>query len=240
MQQSESIANLTKALVQVQAELKPVKRESTNDYLGTRYASLAECWEAVRALLTSNGLAVIQTMEPGTNGSVHVATTLAHTSGEWTRGVLDVHPVKADPQSLGSAISYGRRYSLAAVLGLASGDDDGEQAMNRSSQPAQPRGQSQPTPNQGQQQRPPQSPPQSQGAQSQGQGQGQQWPASEKQRKAIFAISKQKQLDPKQVAGELLGRTVGSLNDLSSKEASLVIEHLNSRQSATQTGDAPF
>jgi hypothetical protein len=57
------------------------------------------------------------------NNSV-LETTLYHTSGEWISGTQLVNPVKNDPQGLGSAITYARRYSLSAILGLVSDDDD--------------------------------------------------------------------------------------------------------------------
>jgi hypothetical protein len=107
MEQSESIGKLAEALSKAQS-----------------------VWEAIRQPLTDNALAVIQTTEPCEEG-VTVITTIAHSSGEWMRGRLSLYPKVNDPQGIGSAISYGRRYALAAISGVAQIDDDAESAMNR-------------------------------------------------------------------------------------------------------------
>ena len=67
------------------------------------------------------------------NGVTALVTTLHHTSGQWIRGYYPVTAVKADPQAMGSAITYARRYALSAIVGVVSeDDDDGESAMGRS------------------------------------------------------------------------------------------------------------
>ena len=78
--------------------------------------------------LSDNELAVVQITE-GTAESLALVTILTHSSGEWIRGVLPLCPVKYDPQGIGSAITYARRYALAAMVGVCQVDDDGEAAM---------------------------------------------------------------------------------------------------------------
>lgn len=78
--------------------------------------------DATKGALAKNGLAVSQLVD--TNGVVHVDTLLMHESGEWIRSSISLKPKADDPQSIGSAITYGRRYSLGAILGVASEDDD--------------------------------------------------------------------------------------------------------------------
>jgi uncharacterized protein (DUF3820 family) len=66
------------------------------------------------------------------NGQTALVTTLLHSSGQWVRGVYPVNPIKNDPQAIGSAITYARRYALASIVGVvAEEDDDGEMAMGR-------------------------------------------------------------------------------------------------------------
>ena len=131
MDKSESITELTKALVKFQAALKPAVRDKTNPYLKSRYADLSGVWEVCRALLQENRLAVVQVSGIDAGGT-YLETLLAHESGEWISGRYPLKPVKPDdPQALGSALTYARRYSLAAVLGIVTEDDDAESAMAR-------------------------------------------------------------------------------------------------------------
>lgn len=130
--QSESIAALAGALSKAQAEIKGAEKDKSNPYFKSKYADLSSIWDACKEPLTQNGLAVIQTTELN-GGNVVVVTTLAHESGEWIRGKLGLKPVKEDPQSAGSALTYARRYALAAIVGVCPDDDDAEDAMARNS-----------------------------------------------------------------------------------------------------------
>lgn len=127
---SSSIKELATALSKAQASISAAKKDTENGHFKSKYADLASVWEACRAALTSNGLAVVQTTKPTQEG-VTVVTTLLHSSGEWMRGELFIRPVKSDPQGIGSALTYARRYALAAMVGVAPEDDDGEGAMDR-------------------------------------------------------------------------------------------------------------
>ena len=130
---SESISKLVPALIAAQHEIAPATKERRNPFYKSKYSDLADIWDVCREPLFKNGLAVIQTTEAGiVLGTVIIITTLVHTSGEWVRGRLPMTPVKNDPQATGSAITYGRRYGLAAIVGVVSvEDDDG----NKASQP---------------------------------------------------------------------------------------------------------
>ena len=120
---SESISELAKALSNFQGKMTAVKKDATNPFYKSKYATLDIIWETIRKPLSENGLSVAQTMNL-TEGNNVLETTLYHTSGEWISGTQLVNPVKNDPQGLGSAITYARRYSLSAILGLVSDDDD--------------------------------------------------------------------------------------------------------------------
>ena len=128
--QSPEIGKLAEALAKAQAEMEPATKDANNPFFKSQYASLASCWQACRGPLTKHGLAVIQTTEPD-NGNVTVISILTHSSGQWVKGKLSVKPPKTDSQALGSCLSYLRRYSLSALVGLSTQDDDAESTMSR-------------------------------------------------------------------------------------------------------------
>lgn len=129
MNQSQEIKELAGALTKAQSALKPASKDGTNPHFKSSYATLQSVWDAARAVLTPNGLSVVQTFEDGEADCVKLRTTLLHSSGQWISGVLTLKPTKADPQGAGSAITYARRYALAAILGIvADEDDDGNAA----------------------------------------------------------------------------------------------------------------
>lgn len=128
--QSEAINELAAALAKAQGKLTGALKDSSNPFFKSRYADLASCWDACRQQLSENGLSVIQTTDV-VDGIVVVRTTLAHSSGQWISGVLPVKTKDDGPQAQGSGITYARRYALAAIVGLAQIDDDGEAAQAR-------------------------------------------------------------------------------------------------------------
>lgn len=135
---SPELGELAKALAGVQSEIGFARKTAVNPHFKNTYANLADVWDACRAALTKHGLSVVQV--PDTDGErVVLTTTLLHTSGQWIRGVYPVRPVKNDPQSYGSALTYARRYGLAAMVGVvADDDDDGQRASTPSRQVNQP------------------------------------------------------------------------------------------------------
>jgi hypothetical protein len=130
MIQSESIANLAKALSIVQGKLTHAKKDSANPFFKSKYADLESVWDACRDLLASNGLAVAQF--PGTycelDHSMSLTTILTHESGEYISQEMSVPVTKPDAQGAGSCLTYMRRYALAAVVGVVQADDDGNAA----------------------------------------------------------------------------------------------------------------
>jgi len=121
MKTSDTIKELSGAFVAAQAELKNAAFDAKNPHFGNRYASLAGMRDGVVEVLSKHGLAIIQ----GTafdSGIATVNTRLVHKSGEW---IESVYPFAVDkPQAMGSAYTYARRYSLAAICGIASEEDD--------------------------------------------------------------------------------------------------------------------
>ena len=131
MNQSESIANLAKALSTVQGKLTYAKKDSKNPFFKSNYADLESVWDACRDLLSNNGLAVTQFPGEYFDGTMSLTTIITHSSGEWISQIMSVPVTKPDAQGAGSALTYMRRYALAAVVGVVQADDDG----NAASQP---------------------------------------------------------------------------------------------------------
>lgn len=127
--QSDSIGELAKALCEVQKTELFASTDATN-YFKKSYATLSSVWNVIRKPLTDNGLSVSQTFDVS-DGGVTVVTTLLHTSGEWKSSRLYSALDKPNIQGLGSAITYLRRYSLSAMVGVCPDDDDAESAMSR-------------------------------------------------------------------------------------------------------------
>ena len=142
MKHSDSLAKLAPALVAAQADLKPIVKDGKNPAFRSKYATLDATLEAVRPALAAQGLAVLQGITfPETNGEgrlvgITVETRLVHASGEWMASHVPVPVAKADAHGLGSALSYGRRYGLAALLSLAADDDDDGNAAAKAAPPA--------------------------------------------------------------------------------------------------------
>ena len=135
VRRSETIAKLATALAKAQGELRNVTRDQTakvetrtgGTYQYT-YTELSTVIDSVRAVMASNGLAYFQA--PGADGQdVTVTTILAHQTGEYLESSLTLRAKDALPQSVGSAITYARRYALLAAVGLAPEDDDGQAAQ---------------------------------------------------------------------------------------------------------------
>ena len=129
MNKSESIKELATALAKAQGEIKGAVKDSSNPFFNSKYADLTSVVEAIRSAFSKNGLSYVQTVEPSEKSEVRVSTTILHASGEWfDSGILALPVAKADAQGYGSALTYARRYSLSAAVGVAPEDDDGNAA----------------------------------------------------------------------------------------------------------------
>jgi len=125
---SPTIASLAKALSAAQGEVEGAVKGKANPAFRSKYADLAAVWDACREALTKHGLAVVQSPGPCADGRMEMTTMLAHASGEWMRGTLTIPLGKADAHGYGSAVTYSRRFALAAFVGVAPEDDDGNAA----------------------------------------------------------------------------------------------------------------
>ena len=133
MEKSDSIIKLSAALVKYHSTAIRIGKDATNPHFKNRYASLSQIIEGTEQQLAECGLAVIQLPE----GENHLRTILLHESGEYIAATYKMNPVRNDPQALGSAITYQRRYALGAILSLnIDDDDDGQEASKAPAKPA--------------------------------------------------------------------------------------------------------
>lgn len=136
MKTSESIKNLSKALLKAQSQMGSAKKDSKNPFFKSNYADLPTVMEVVKAPLNEAGIIVLQ---PATSSSYpegvknYITTTLIHAeTGEWISSDTEVVCAKAnDPQAFGAAQTYARRFGLQSMLFIPAEDDDGNYASGR-------------------------------------------------------------------------------------------------------------
>jgi hypothetical protein len=131
MKTSESMGAIAKAVIAFESEMEAVSKGKVNPFFKSKYADLPSIIEATKPLLEKHGLGIIQGAEEGEMGLMKVQTRLIHESGEWIETELPIVPVKSDPQAALSALTYGRRGGLQAILSLSAVDDDYESGMKR-------------------------------------------------------------------------------------------------------------
>lgn len=117
---TEPLSNVCKALAAAQGKLRKAVKDSTNPHFRSRYADLESVIEAMREPFASEGLSVVQSVVDGA-----LLTTIFHASGESISSTVPLFILKQDMQGVGSAITYARRYGLAAACGISQTDDDG-------------------------------------------------------------------------------------------------------------------
>jgi len=137
----EEISPLYTALIAAQTDMLPLYKTSINPHFKSKYVDLSGVVDAVADSLQKNGLALIQMVQlVGPDLKPVLATRLAHTSGEFIESIYPlITKDNSDPQKLGAAITYARRYSMMAMLGIAPEDDDGNSASGRGSSAPAPR-----------------------------------------------------------------------------------------------------
>jgi hypothetical protein len=124
--------DLATALAVAQGEMENAKKVSNNPHFKSKYADLATIWDAIREPLSRNGLSVLQLPCEAPDGKVGLKTILTHSSGQFIEESFFVGLKDAsNPQQVGSALTYMKRYALLGVAGIASEDDDGEATVGR-------------------------------------------------------------------------------------------------------------
>jgi hypothetical protein len=136
MNLEKSTPELFAALAKSQCEVENATKGSVNPHFRNRYADLAEVLNTVRPVISANGLSISQDTSYDGN-LVSVTTAICHTSGGYITSTASCVPAKSDAQGIGSATTYLRRYSIAAMAGIAQEDDDGNAAAHNK-QPEKP------------------------------------------------------------------------------------------------------
>jgi hypothetical protein len=123
MNTSEQINEIATALAKAQGEVENATKNAKNPHFKNDYADLAEVLATVRPVLSKHGIAVVQ-MTAIEGDAMVLHTRLIHTSGQWLESVHPVSKLPERPQTIGANETYARRYSLAAICGIAQADDD--------------------------------------------------------------------------------------------------------------------
>ena len=132
MNKSDSIKEIAISMCKVQTSMEVANKSKENPFFNSKYADLSEVLRCIKGVLPSHDLSFMQ-MPSFENGVVSVETIVMHVSGEWISSISASPIAKSNPQGVGDAITYLRRYSLAAIFGLAQQDDDGNSNSEQSS-----------------------------------------------------------------------------------------------------------
>ncbi|CAB5220033.1 Essential recombination function protein [uncultured Caudovirales phage] len=128
MNTSESIELIATALAKAQGEVANPVFNKTNPHFKSSYADLSSVLNAVRPILSKNGISIMQLTNLEESGLV-LYTRLTHSSGQW---VQSVYPVTASGkhQEIAASLTYAKRLSLSAIVGVSGEDDDDGNAAN--------------------------------------------------------------------------------------------------------------
>jgi hypothetical protein len=122
---SETIGAIAPALIKAQSQMQGISKEGKNPAFKSKYVTLDSILDTLRPILTSNGLMLTQgSQQPETMQAVTVESRIIHTSGEWISTTVTIPVTKPDAHGLGSALTYGRRYSVSALLAISADEDD--------------------------------------------------------------------------------------------------------------------
>ena len=137
MRTSDEINELAAALAKAQGVIANPDKGKVNPHFKSRYADIADGLEVIRPALSAQGLAFVQTTEVDRNADVLLTTRLIHASGQWIESDYPVGRA-GDHQKLGASLTYAKRQSLFALVGVAGAldDDDGNEASKGAPAPA--------------------------------------------------------------------------------------------------------
>jgi len=138
MNTEKATPELFAALAAAQGEIENATKNAKNPHFRNNYADLAECLNTIRPVFSAHGLAVVQSAGYFDGAMVTVTTIITHKTGGMISSESTCVPAKTDAQGIGAATTYLRRYSVAAMCGIAQEDDDGQTAMHNS-KPAAPK-----------------------------------------------------------------------------------------------------
>jgi hypothetical protein len=128
MRSSETLNEFAGALAKAQGEMENAILNKVNPHFKSKYADLAAIRDAIIPSLAKHGIAMIQAIDSDDTGPF-LTTRLVHSSGQWVESVYPL-PANAKPQEFGSALTYGKRYSLASLCGISADEDDDANEAN--------------------------------------------------------------------------------------------------------------
>ena len=128
---SSKIDKLAGSLAKAQSEMGGVAKGKVNPFYKSSYADINSCIEACMPALNKHGLSISQGNRFCATTGYYITTMLLHESGQWLKSEIRIPLTnKKDAQEIGSACTYGRRYGLTSMVGLAQVDDDGNSTVN--------------------------------------------------------------------------------------------------------------
>ena len=134
---SKTVGAIAGALAKAQSEMTMVEAKSTNPFFNSKYASLAAVLQVAMPALNTNEIALVQGNRwDNDNNGFYITSMLMHSSGEWIKSEIRMPIAKKDAHGIGAATTYGRRYLLSSMVGIAQADDDGNQAVKRAPRPS--------------------------------------------------------------------------------------------------------
>ena len=129
---TDQLDKIAPAFLRAQRAMKPVAKSATNPHFKSKYAPLDAIMETDKEALNDNAIAVLQFTDREDAAGFDVVTQLLHESGQCITGHVRMPMEKSTPQGMGSAYTYGRRYGLAALLGIVADEDDDGNAASAS------------------------------------------------------------------------------------------------------------
>ena len=129
---SANIDKIAGALAKAQSGMTMIECNSSNPFFNSKYASLSAVLEVALPKLNENGIALVQGNRwDNVDNGFYITSMLVHSSGEWIKSDIRMPVTKKDAHGIGTATTYGRRYLLSSMVGVAQADDDGNGAIQQ-------------------------------------------------------------------------------------------------------------
>tara|TARA_R110002096_G_scaffold212909_1_gene400410 strand:- start:54 stop:521 length:468 start_codon:yes stop_codon:yes gene_type:complete len=129
---SETVGKIAGALAKAQSGMTMIECNSSNPFFNSKYASLSAVLEVALPKLNENGIALVQGNRwDNVDNGFFITSMLVHSSGEWIKSEIRMPISKKDAHGIGAATTYGRRYLLSSMVGVAQADDDGNGAIQK-------------------------------------------------------------------------------------------------------------
>lgn len=135
---SEEVDKLIVDLIGLLNEQDDPLKDTTNPAFKSKYADLDAVFRVTRKICAAHRFGLLQAVLDSSSSLVIVRTVLIHASGQWIATDINLPVMKGDPQGIGSAITYAKRYGAQILTGRASEDDDGNAASKKPTTPATP------------------------------------------------------------------------------------------------------